>query len=237
MDIMFIETNGNNFLPSILITLLVVPLSNDILFARIVLSVILPMILLIVFYWTSKKLYNNSKYAILALIITSIWLTTYRLSSDLHRTMIAFILIVPIFYLYNIGNPNFKNRFCITLLIFIASFSQIEVAILFGGAIFLLEIWRILRSRKIEKDKVINLIVVLSSIIPAFIITVSYSTHFISVAIVYPVSLKPPTIVQIFMYLGGFLIPLTLIGILFIFYDLLADLTFFTNFRAILSLR
>jgi len=172
-DIMLVKTNGNNFLPFILIALLSF-FTNDIMFSRIVISVSLPMILFVVLFWTSKKLLSNLKDAILTVIICILWLTTYRLSSDLHRTMIAFICIIPIFYLHTIENPTLKNRILIAILIVLASFSQIEVTILFGGTVLSLEFWRLIRVRKIKKANLINLIVIISSIIPAFI---RYQAH------------------------------------------------------------
>jgi len=220
-DIMLVKTNGNNFLPFILIALLSF-FTNDIMFSRIVISVSLPMILFVVLFWTSKKLLSNLKDAILTVIICILWLTTYRLSSDLHRTMIAFICIIPIFYLHTIENPTLKNRILIAILIVLASFSQIEVTILFGGTVLSLEFWRLIRVRKIKKANLINLIVIISSIIPAFIIAIYYSTYFIDVAIDYSVPLDPPSIDHIFQYLGGPLVPFTLIGISFLVYDLLS---------------
>ncbi|MFW9829602.1 MAG: hypothetical protein ACFFEY_18655 [Candidatus Thorarchaeota archaeon] len=210
-DIMFDYTNGNNFFPFILTALLAL-VFNNIIIARVIMSISLPILLLIIIYIIVKKVYKNTFYALISIIVSANWLTTYRLSSDLHRTIIAFIFIIPLFYLYNKENKNRKDRIVIFLLILFASFSQIEITILFTIAVFFLEVYRVICNKKIEKKCIINFLILLSGIAPAFITAISKNTYFITVSISYSVKLDPPTFEQVFMYFGGSLIFFTLIG-------------------------
>ena len=221
MDIMFIETEGNNFLPSFIIALLAIPLSSNILLSTIIFTISLPILLLITFWWTSQKLYDNPNYAIIAFIVCAIWITPYRLSGGLFRTIVAYILIIPIFYFYSADIPKRKRYFSIILLTFLATLAQIQVTILFLGSSILLEIWRAIRSKKIDRNKIVNIIIIICAIIPPFLFAISFSSYFVTVSISYATNLPIVPINRVLLYLGGPLIPFVLIGLTFLIYRLL----------------
>lgn len=218
LESVFTITEGNNFLPSFIIALLAIPLSSNILLSTIIFTISLPIMLLITFWWTSQKLYNNSNYAIIAFIVCVVWIAPYRLSGGLFRTMVAYILIIPIFYFYSADIPKRKRYFSIIILTFFAALAQIQVTILFLGASILLEIWRAIRSKKIDRNKIVNTIIIICAIAPPFLLAISFSSYFITVSISYSTNLPTVSAYRVFLYLGGPLIPFVLIGLIFLIY-------------------
>jgi hypothetical protein len=211
--LLFELTRGNNILPSFLVAIVSIPLSGNIFLSRILIALVLPIALIIVFYWLSKGIHSNPNFGALAVVVTSLWLSTYRLSADLHRTLIAYILVLPLLLFFSTGRPTNRKRAGMMLLVCIASFAQIEVVVLILGVAFLTELWRILVSRRVDRKKLLDIVAVSLGVIPAFLIAISYSTYFITVAITYNVPLAPLELETVFLYLGGPLIPITIYGL------------------------
>jgi hypothetical protein len=123
-------------------------------------------------------------------------------------------LILPILVLYAEDNPTRRNRIAMTILMIVASLSQIEICVLIMLTSILLEASQYVIGRRTNKGRLQNLVILALSIIPALAIAFSYGSRFATVAIEYPVELGPPHLSTMLQSFGGPFLPVTIIGII-----------------------
>ena len=218
-------THGFNLLPSVTIAAVSAITGLDILGARILLTVLLPLLLLVAFYWTAHDLFEDRRYAVLALVVAAVWFSTYRLSADLHRTLLAYLCLVPVFALYVRNGHSTRDVLMMAMLAAVATFAQQQVVIFFLINVGLVEGWRAIRFRTLDTRSVVKALAVTAAMLPALLLSSLYGSNVVVGAITGTVTWPPPDIRHVALTMGGPMMPFTLLGLGRGLYDVFTDPT------------
>lgn len=216
-------TGGSNFIPYLLVVIFSL-FNVDLLFvARIFVTLLLSLLLLIVIKRIADRRFVSPSLSTLSVILTAVWISVYRLSADLHKTLISYLCLLTIAYIIDSKENNRKTKISMVLLSLCISFSQLEVSFFLSGVLALFLLWKwIVRSPDL-RNIVRTWVLVTVPMIPAFLLAVNYSTRFIAVTITYEVPLFPPDYLNVSYALGSVLLPFAVSGIIFYLYDFVTN--------------
>lgn len=212
---------GNNVLPMVLVAALSLVMSSDIMLSRIVLTYVLHLALMAVYWWAGRRTYGQPEGGTLAVVFFAVWAGAFRLSADLHKTLLAYLFTLPVLVLYTRDDLSLRTRAALVAMMGVASLAQIELCVLVLGTAVLYEVWSVVVRRRTDYRRLLLLISLGLAVVPAFLLALSYSTYFISVAITYQVPLDAMAPGPAFVFLGIALAPLVVIGLLLTARDLL----------------
>lgn len=215
--------SGNNFLPYLLVATTSLFNVNFFFIMRIILTIVLSLLLLFVIKIIADKKFTSPSLSAITVALTAVWLSTYRLSADLHKTLISLICLLAIIYLLDSKEMSRKNGTTIMLLSVCISFSQLEMSFLFSAILLLQIIYNQIKKLGKFKNMIKTWLIVTCSSIPALIIAASYSIRFISVTITYDTPVNAPDYLTVSYALGASLLPFVIAGICFYCYDFLFD--------------
>ena len=208
-------SGGNSFLIYFLLALASLYDSSNLFAARIVLVLMLASLIVSVTFIVAKRRYGDQSAPMMAATVAAVWFSTYRLSADLHKTLLALILLLPLALLYDAEDVTWSKRAQIGFLALCISFTQIEIAILLIGCAFLCEVFRLSSSGLSRWRAAIGRVLTISApCIPALVLALSYSSRFVTVGIAYETMLSAPDLLSVFYSFGAFLLPLTVVGLL-----------------------
>jgi hypothetical protein len=221
----FTETNANSFLAPLIIAALARYMSQDIFSMRIVTTYLYCIALIILTGWIALRSFRNHIASGLSMLFVVAMIPLYRLSADLHKTLLATICLLIFILVYTSENIGKERLPFIILFSACTAFSQIEYGILLIGICLIFEVLNYVLNREINgMGLFFSLIGLLIPILFAFI----FSTTFIQVLVSYPVTLNPPSLSFIVTFMGGIILilfPVSIIIIIFNHFDLVNNKT------------
>jgi len=205
-------SGGNSFLPYLIVAALSLGNPEYLFIARILVVFILSFSLFFTVMHSAIVKYGSLRESLPAALVCFVWFSLYRLSADLHKTLLALIFLIPLLGMYT-SKMNRRSCITISLLSFAISISQIEMTVLLIGAATVLEVIVFPRGQGL-RDAITRWLSIVLPSIPALLIALIYDTRFVTVAVYYEEVLLAPDSQIVSYALGVVLIPLSTIGAL-----------------------
>lgn len=191
-------------------------LGFDIFVVRIILTVFLSITLALLYAKLTFLYTRNIKLSMLVLGICSTYVSLYRFSADLHKTLLAYVLFLGLITTLKMCNRYWTkiSTFSFFLLI---SLTQLEAGSFFAGILVLYQLMSVIQKRLCKKELLTNTLVILGGLAPAFYI--AFPSLALVIPLSYPVPLVPPHMENILLLLSFPLVFLPVAGLVIVAHE------------------
>lgn len=210
------QTDANSFLAPLIIAALARYLTLDIFVIRTSTTYLYCIFLIFIVGWITLRSSKNYVATGLSMLFLVSMISIYRLSADLHKTLLASIFVLLFIMAYTHESLG-KEKYPLTItLAALTAISQLEFGILLIGICVLFEFLNLVLRREIH---VISLLCAIIGLSVPLLFAILFSTTFVQVLISYPITIRPPTINLVFVFFGSLLFSLFPISLITIFSD------------------